>query len=139
MEYLTQELTETTFSREEELTFASCDVRKKMKLSTMLSMMASIAGYDYDARGLTHEKLYAMREVFLLSRMALRIHECPRYREVILKRTAFTGVCFKFKVMRFFSCLKSTFCHSLPSAEISSCPQAATSGLPKSISRFSPG
>lgn len=60
MEYLTQELTETTFSREEELTFASCDVRKKMKLSTMLSMMASIAGYDYDARGLTYEVLRDM-------------------------------------------------------------------------------
>ena len=44
---------------------------------------AAFAGYDYDARGLDHEKLYAMREVFLLSRIAMRIHRCPVAREVL--------------------------------------------------------
>lgn len=78
-----QTLEENGYTRQEELTFADCDRNKRVRAAALLSKVASFAGYDYDARGLTHEKLYAMREVFLLSRVAMRIHRCPRYREVL--------------------------------------------------------
>ncbi|WP_455581907.1 acyl-[acyl-carrier-protein] thioesterase [Dysosmobacter sp.] len=83
MEGFQQRLTENSYFRQEEFIFADCDRSKRVRVAALLSKAAAFAGYDYDARGLTHEKLYAMREVFLLSRMALRIHECPRYREVM--------------------------------------------------------
>ena len=83
MNYFRQELTEDSYFRQEELVFWDCDREKRMRVSAMLSKMAAFAGYDYDARGLTHEKLYAMREVFLLSRVALKVHACPRARDLL--------------------------------------------------------
>lgn len=87
-----QTLTETSYSRQEELTFWDCDRNKRARVGALLSKMAVFAGYDYDARGLSHEKLYAMREVFLLSRVALRIHACPRARDVLTITTMENGV-----------------------------------------------
>ena len=78
-----QELTENSYFRQEELVFWDCDREKRMRVAAMLSKMAAFAGYDYDARGLTHEKLYAMREVFLLSRAAVKIHACPQARDLL--------------------------------------------------------
>ena len=63
--------------------FWDCDRNKRVRVAALLSKAAAFAGYDYDARGLTHETLYAMREAFLLSRLALRIHDCPRAGEVL--------------------------------------------------------
>lgn len=83
MEAFAQKLEENGYFRQEEFIFADCDRNKRARVSSLLSRRAAYAGYDYDARGLTHEKLYEMREVFLLSRMAVRIHDCPRYREVM--------------------------------------------------------
>lgn len=87
-----QILEENGYTRQEELTFADCDRSKRIRVAGLLSKIAAFAGYDYDARGLTHEKLYAMREAFLLSRVALRIHRCPRYREVLDITTWENGV-----------------------------------------------
>lgn len=83
MEAFAQKSEENGYFRQEEFIFADCDRNKRARVSSLLSRAAAYAGYDYDARGLTHEKLYEMREVFLLSRMAVRIHDCPRYREVM--------------------------------------------------------
>ena len=74
MEAFKQSLTENSYTRQEELVFWDCDREKRMRVASILSKMAAFAGYDYDARGLTHEILYANREVFLLSRIAVRIH-----------------------------------------------------------------
>ena len=71
------------FFRQEELIFRDCDVLGRVRPAALVVMMGSIGGYDYDARGLTHEKLYAMREVFLLSRVALKVHTCPRARDLL--------------------------------------------------------
>ena len=76
-------LAEDSYFRQEELTFADCDRNKNIRISALLRKAANYAGYDYDARGLTHEKLLEMREAFLLSRMAVRVHRCPRAREVL--------------------------------------------------------
>ena len=78
-----QVLMENGYSRQEELVFWDCDRNKRVRVAALLSKAAAFAGYDYDARGLTHETLYAMREAFLLSRLALRIHDCPRAGEVL--------------------------------------------------------
>ena len=78
-----QSMTENSYTRQEELGFWDCGPDKRVRMAALLSKAATYAGYDYDARGLTHEKLYAMREVFLLSRIALRIHDCPRVRDVL--------------------------------------------------------
>lgn len=78
-----QSLTENSYTRQEELTFADCDRNKRARMAALLTRMAVFAGYDYDARGLTHEVLYARREIFLLSRVALRIHACPRAGDVL--------------------------------------------------------
>ena len=87
-----QYLMDDGYFRQEELIFADCDRNQRARVSTFLSKAAAFAGYDYDARGLTHEKLYSMREVFLLSRMAVRIHRCPMAREVLDISTWENGV-----------------------------------------------
>ena len=83
MQDFKQKLLENGYFRQEELVFADCDRNKRARVATLLSKVGAYAGYDYDARGLTHEKLYTMREVFLLSRIALRIHHCPMARDVL--------------------------------------------------------
>lgn len=83
MESFKQNLTENSYSRQEELTFWDCDRDQKVRVAALLSKMAVFAGYDYDARGLTHQVLYDRREVFLLSRAALRVHVCPRAGDVL--------------------------------------------------------
>lgn len=78
MEGLREELTENSYMREMQVNFAQCDRNERMRIGSMLTAAAIYAGYDYDARGLTHEVLYQKREVFLLSRMAVHIHRCPQ-------------------------------------------------------------
>lgn len=83
MQNFRQELYENGCFRQEELVFADCDRNKNARVGALLSKAAAFAGYDYDARGLTHEKLLEMRQAFLLSRVAMRIHRCPRVRDVL--------------------------------------------------------
>lgn len=78
-----QRLTENSYFRQEELVFADCDRNQLVRVSTLLSKAGAFAGYDYDARGLTHDVLYDRREIFLLSRMAVHIHDCPRAGDVL--------------------------------------------------------
>lgn len=92
MDSFKTKLTETSYFRQEELTFADCDRNKNARVSALLRKAANYAGYDYDARGLTHERLLEMREAFLLSRMAVKIHRCPRAREVLDITTWENGV-----------------------------------------------
>ncbi len=92
MQDFKQSMTEHSYTRQEELIFWDCDREKRMRVAAILSKMATFAGYDYDARGLTHEKLFAMREVFLLSRIAVRIHTCPHDRDVLTITTWENGV-----------------------------------------------
>ena len=72
-----QELYENGYFRQEELCFADCDRYQRARVSGLLNKAAAYAGYDYNARGLTHDVLFEMGEVFLLSRMAMRIHRIP--------------------------------------------------------------
>jgi acyl-ACP thioesterase len=92
MEDFKQELTENSYFRQEELVFRDCDRNKKARIAALLNKVACFAGYDYDARGLTHEKLLAAREVFLLSRVSLHIHDCPQAGDVLTITTWENGV-----------------------------------------------
>ena len=62
-----QELYENGYFRQEELCFADCDRYQRARVSGLLNKAAAYAGYDYNARGLTHDVLFEMGEVFLLS------------------------------------------------------------------------
>lgn len=82
-----QVLTEDSYMRQEELTFADCDRNQRVRMASLVSKVASFGGYDYDARGWTHDKLLELRQAFLLSRVALRIHRCPGVRDVLTVTT----------------------------------------------------
>lgn len=92
MEDLKQRLTEDSYFRQVELSFAECDRGRRARVSALLSLAAAAAGHDYDARGLPYETLYAMREVFLLSRVAVNIHSCPRAGDILDVTTWENGV-----------------------------------------------
>lgn len=92
MEDFKQELYENGYFRQEELVFRDCGPDRRVRVSAVLSKMASFAGYDYDARGLTHQVLWAQREVFLLSRAVLNIRECPQAGDVLDITTWEAGV-----------------------------------------------
>ena len=92
MSDLKEILQENSYMRQQQLIFADCDRYQRARVGTLLSIAAAVAGADYDARGLTYEKLYEMREVFLLSRIALRIHRCPKALRVVDVTTWEDGV-----------------------------------------------
>lgn len=87
MEDFKQRLEEDMYSRQEELTFWDCDKNKEARLAALLSKMAAFGGYHYDALGFTHEVLAGEGIAFLLSRAAIRIHHCPRFRDVLTVNT----------------------------------------------------
>ena len=87
MEDFKQILDGEMYSRQEELTFWDCDRNKKVRMATLLSKMAAFGGYHYDALGFTHEVLGAAGFAFLLSRVAVHIHHCPDFRDVLTVNT----------------------------------------------------
>ena len=92
MEAFHQWMAENGYSRQEELVFPDCDRNRNARIAALLGKAAVFAGYDYDARGLTYDVLYAKREVFLLSRIAMRIHRCPKAGDVLTVTTWENGV-----------------------------------------------
>ena len=85
-------LTDAGYSRQEEVIFAECDKNGWMRMAALLSKIATFGGYDYDARGITREVLLEMGYAFLLSRVAVRVHICPRYGDVLTVQTWENGV-----------------------------------------------
>lgn len=91
MDCLRQWLTENSYSRQEELSFGDCDASGRARMGTLLGLLAAAAGHDFDARGLPWERLYAMRQVILLSRIALRVRRSPVTGEVVTVTTYENG------------------------------------------------
>lgn len=81
------ELTAAGYSRQEEVAFGESDRNGKMRMAALLGKIATFGGYDYDARGITREVLLEMGYAFLLSRVAVRLHRCPRYGDVLTVQT----------------------------------------------------
>lgn len=92
MDGFCEEMTRALPGRETELSFAQCDARRKMKLSAMLSLLVSAAGWDYDARGLTYERLLSEGKAILLSRITLAVSRLPENRDVLRVETWENGV-----------------------------------------------
>ena len=80
------------YSRQMELTFPDCGPDKKARISSLLGWMAIFGGFDYDARGLTHDVLWERREVFLLSRAVMKIDKRPVDRDILNIRTWENGI-----------------------------------------------
>ena len=80
------------YAREEELTWSDCDRNQTMRIGAIATKAALYGGYDYDQRGWPREKLLALGQVFLLSRMAFRIHRNPKNKERLTTRTWEKGV-----------------------------------------------
>lgn len=57
-------MTEDFYSRREELIFRDCDARGRVRLGTLLSLLASTAGHDFDARGLDFRRLTSCGRCF---------------------------------------------------------------------------
>ena len=87
-----QTLTDDAFSQEMEVTFPGCDSTRHAKLSTLLGFAVAAASGDYEARDLGYEKLRAMGQVFLLSRLLLTIHRTPQLGEILTVATWEDGV-----------------------------------------------
>lgn len=85
--FLKSEVTEYSYIRQEEVTFGECDRNEKVRMATLLGKVAIFGGYDYDARGMTREVLLKMGYAFLLSRVAVRIHSCPNYGDILTVQT----------------------------------------------------
>lgn len=80
------------YFRQETLSFRDCDAKGRIRPGTALAFMAVAAGQDYAARGLGHEALFAMRQVFLLSRLSFRLHRYPLTGETVTLSTWESGV-----------------------------------------------
>ncbi|MEG2038045.1 MAG: thioesterase, partial [Ruthenibacterium sp.] len=92
MKCLREFLTEGSYTKELEMTFPRCDLHRRAKLSTLLSFVADVAGRDYDARELPYDRLLAMRQVFLLSRITLHITRLPQMEALLSVTTREDGI-----------------------------------------------
>lgn len=70
-----------TFHWETVLGFRDCDEQKQQRLSSLLDLLVEASGRDYALRGFPHERMVALRQVFLLSRLRLRIVRPLRHPE----------------------------------------------------------
>ena len=61
MEDFKQRLYENGYFRQEELVFWDCDRDQRVRVAALLSRLGAFAGYDYDARGLTHDVARTVR------------------------------------------------------------------------------
>lgn len=75
------------FTRDSEMTFYDCDTREKAKLSTIARLFIEAAGKEYTKRGISHRQFIERRQVFLVSRLSLRIFERPKMDEIVTVRT----------------------------------------------------
>ena len=67
----------------ERIRFYDCDYKNRVKISTILKIVAEIAGYDYTIKGFDHETLWKNQMVFLVSRLSMRIKKHPVQHELL--------------------------------------------------------
>lgn len=75
-----------------EVPYYQCDLSGKMKLSWLLKVMERAAGEHLEHIGLSYDRLYQEGIVFLLSKAAVRIHQCPTAADLLWVETAPQGV-----------------------------------------------
>ena len=75
-----------------EVPYYQCDLSGKMKLSWLLKVMERAAGEHLEHIGLSYDRLYQEGIVFLLSKAAVRIHQCPTAADLLWVETAPQGL-----------------------------------------------
>ena len=80
------------YQREQYIPFRDCDCTGRVSLSTWLSWMAELAGEQYELRNLGREQLLENQQVFLLSRISLRVLRHPVSYERLTASTWEKGV-----------------------------------------------
>lgn len=92
MSDLREVLQENSYLRQKQLIFADCDPVPAGPGEHAVEHRRRRGRGGLRRPGPDYEKLYEMREVFLLSRIALRIHRCPRALQVVDVTTWEDGV-----------------------------------------------
>ncbi len=75
------------FERAARVAYYECGPENKMKLSNLLRHTQEIASRHLDVQGYSYRKLEELETIFLLSRLAVRIHSIPRAGEELTERT----------------------------------------------------
>jgi len=65
------------YIKEVEIPFCDCDITKRARVSTIMKLLADIAGTAYGSKGYTHSYLLENNFVFLLSRVSIHINRMP--------------------------------------------------------------
>lgn len=65
------------YIKEFEIPFCDCDKTKRARISTIMKILADIAGTAYGSKGYTHSFLFENNFVFLLSRVSIHINRMP--------------------------------------------------------------
>ena len=78
--------------RELYIPFRDCDCLSRASLYAWLSWMAELAGEQYEERGLGRDRLISQNQVFLLSRISLRVLRHPVNYETLTAATWEKGI-----------------------------------------------
>ena len=82
----TAEMAAETFDNKR-VAFYECDYLERMKLSEVLKLASELAGYDYTAKGFSHEFLWERDMVFLVSRVSFKLHAYPTSYDELVSST----------------------------------------------------
>ena len=80
------------YQREQYIPFRDCDCTGRVSLSSWLSWMAELAGEQYERRNLGRAQLLSNQQVFLLSRISLRVLRHPVSYETLTATTWEKGI-----------------------------------------------
>lgn len=80
------------YQREQYIPFRDCDCLGRVSLCTWLSWMAELAGDQYEQRNLGRDELLKNQQVFLLSRISLRVLRHPISYETLTATTWEKGI-----------------------------------------------
>ncbi len=84
---LSEILENDIYSMDARVGFEECDSNLTMKLSDFLKYIIRTAGFHYALRGVSHKMMYDHGQIFVLSKLNLKIEKLPSYSDKI---TVFT-------------------------------------------------
>ena len=84
---LTERIVNDIYYTDSRVGFEECDSELKIKLSDLLKRMVNAAGPHYEMRGVSHKAMYDHGQIFVLSRLSVRIESLPSYGDRITVST----------------------------------------------------
>jgi len=85
--YLTEKIEQDVYAMDVRVGFEECTPDLRMKPADLLKKVISAAGFHYGLRGVSHKMMYDHGQIFVLSRISLRIHALPSYGDKITVTT----------------------------------------------------